>query len=212
MNAFIFDLDGVIINSEPEHEAVFYELFAELGHGEDHGIDFDAFYGTSDLTVWKAFLQRHPQTVDLNALQTRKEDRFIERARQTRPFFEGALSLIQHLPSSLRLAVASGSNRRIIREVLALADLTHQFEAIASAEEVEHGKPRPDVFLLAAQRLGVDPSECYVLEDSVNGVTAANAAGMRSIAIANTFAVDQLGHAWKQVTDYSEIAPLLDLP
>ena len=211
MKTFIFDLDGVIINSEPEHEAVFYQLFAELGHAEDHGIVFDAFYGTSDLTVWKAFLDRHPMEIDLPAMQARKEALFLERARQNRPFFPGALELIEKLQGRMRMAVASGSNLRIIREALKIGRLEGVFETIASAEEVARGKPHPDVFLLAAERLNVAPKDCYVLEDSVNGVHAANAAGMRSIAIPNTFGPEALEHAWRLVNDYSDIGPILNL-
>ena len=202
MEAFVFDLDGVIIDSEPLHEAAFFEIFAELGHSEDHGIEFARFYGTSDQAVWNEFLERHPQKAPLETLSARKEQRFFELSRKKDSIFPEIRDLVSTLSKRFKLAVASGSKLKVIQHVLAQAGLTSYFQSIASAEETSRGKPHPDVYQLAAHRLGVAPEVCYALEDSVHGGTSANSAGMKSIAIPNTFEAGTLSHAWRVIESY----------
>lgn len=210
MAAFVFDLDGVIVNSEPLHEEAFYDIFAELGHRDDHGIEFSRFYGTSDQDVWIDFLGRHPQEKSLEELSALKERRFFELARRGDPIFPGIRELLAELSPRYPLAVASGSKLRVIHRVLENGGLTQYFQAFASAEETARGKPHPDVYQLAAERIGVASERCFALEDSVHGVTSANAAGMKSIAIPNTFSEERLAHAWRVARAYDEILPLLD--
>jgi HAD superfamily hydrolase (TIGR01509 family) len=101
------------------------------------------------------------------------------------PLIDGAVEAVRRLADSFRLGLASSSNPPLIELVLSSAGLSPLFEATVSSEEVERGKPAPDVFLEAARRLGVPPERCAAVEDSANGIRAAHAAGMRVIAIPN---------------------------
>jgi beta-phosphoglucomutase-like phosphatase (HAD superfamily) len=119
--------------------------------------------------------------------------------------------LVQRLANRFPLAVGSGSAHRIIDEVLAMRDLSRYFRCTVSSEDVKQPKPAPDIFLLAAKRLGVEPAKCCVIEDTVSGVQAANAAGMTVLAIANTFEAKALGQAGagQIFTDYAGIGDTL---
>ncbi|MCX8107301.1 MAG: HAD family phosphatase, partial [Verrucomicrobiae bacterium] len=106
-------------------------------------------------------------------------------------------------------ALASGSSHNVIKEVLALDGLARFFSVVVSVQDVGRNKPAPDVFLLAADRLGIPPAECMVIEDSIVGVQAAKAAGMDVIAITNSVPREQLNEATYVVDGYDEIAALL---
>ena len=101
------------------------------------------------------------------------------------PLIDGAVAAVERLATSFRLGLASSSNRPLIDLVLLRAGLSSLFEATVSSEEVDRGKPAPDVFLEAAGRLAVAPGRCVAIEDSENGIRAAVAAGMRVVAIPN---------------------------
>jgi HAD superfamily hydrolase (TIGR01509 family) len=111
--------------------------------------------------------------------------RMEARYEQELPLIAGAVEAVERLAGRYRLAVASSSNRPLIDAVLSASGLARFFEATVSSEEVPHGKPAPDVYLEAARRLGVEPARCAAVEDSGNGIRAAQAAGMRVVAIPN---------------------------
>jgi beta-phosphoglucomutase-like phosphatase (HAD superfamily) len=105
--------------------------------------------------------------------------------------------------------LASGSERAIINEVLSLGSLGKLIRIAVTASDVPQGKPAPDIFLRAAQLLEINPQDCWVIEDSKPGITAGLAAGMRVIAITNTYPAAELAHATYVVSSYSEIEALL---
>jgi beta-phosphoglucomutase-like phosphatase (HAD superfamily) len=107
------------------------------------------------------------------------------------------------------LALASGSERPIVEEVLSLRDLRRHFSATVSGSDIQRGKPAPDIFLRAAELLGVAAPDCWTIEDSKPGIAASLAAGMRVIAITNTHAAHELGQATRVVSDYAQIEELL---
>jgi HAD superfamily hydrolase (TIGR01509 family) len=111
--------------------------------------------------------------------------RLLERYRNGPPFIDGAIDAIRRLVTSFKLGVASSSNRPVIDVVLAEAGVADLFAATVSSEEVERGKPAPDVYLEAARRLDVAPTLCAAIEDSANGIRAAHAARMRVLAFPN---------------------------
>jgi HAD superfamily hydrolase (TIGR01509 family) len=111
--------------------------------------------------------------------------RLLERYRNGPPFIDGAIDAIRRLVTSFKLGVASSSNRPVIDVVLAEAGVADLFAATVSSEEVERGKPAPDVYLEAARRLDVAPTRCAAIEDSANGIRAAHAARMRVLAFPN---------------------------
>jgi HAD superfamily hydrolase (TIGR01509 family) len=209
LSALIFDMDGVIVDSEPLHERAFRRVFAEIGHAETHGVDFPAYYGKSDVQVWQDFIARHSPPHTLAELLGRKERHFAEAVAAEEPIFAGLPELLERCAARWPVGLASGSRHATINSVLALRGLRRHFRAIVSSEDVPRGKPAPDVFLRAAELLGVAPAQCVVIEDSAAGVAAGRAAGMTVIAITNSLPAEKLAHAHHVVRDYDQIAQLL---
>lgn len=207
--AILFDMDGVIVDSEPLHEQAFREIFAAMGHGETHGMDFAHYYGKSDRALWADFVAKHRPPQPIEELLDWKQRHFIAMLREHEPIFAPVPPLVERLAARWPLAVASGSLHPVIDEVLALRGLRRFFSVVVSVQDVARGKPAPDVFLLAAERLGKLPAACVVLEDSAAGVTAAKAAGMRVIAITNSLPAAQLAHADAVAQTYAEVERLL---
>lgn len=203
--AVIFDMDGVIVDSEPLHEQAFREVLDEIGYGQNHGLDFTAYYGKSDRLVWQDFLAKHQPAQTLEELTDWKQRRFFQLLKEDEPVFGPLPELLEKLSPRYRLGLASGSAHRVIQEVLALKNLRRFFSVAVSAEDVAHGKPAPDIFLRAAELLQLPPERCWVIEDSVAGVEGALAAGMRVIGITNTFSAAQLQRATHIVHTYQEI-------
>ena len=207
--AIIFDMDGVIVDSEPLHERAFHEIFRELGYENRHGMDFAAYYGRSDRALWLDFIAKHHPSQSLEELTALKQQRFMELIRRTKPIFSAVPALLNKLASRYILALASGSLHVVIDEVLAMRDLRRFFSAIVSVQDVARGKPAPDVFLRTAGLLGLPPQLCCVIEDAAAGVEAARAAGMGVIAITNTLSRTELARATHVVDTYDEIEALL---
>ena len=194
-DAVIFDMDGVIVDSEPYHDQSFLEVWKEMGYGDCHGMHFPDFYGRSDRVLWETFIEKHHPPQPIEELLGLREERLVQLLRDKQPIFNGVPELVQRLANRFPLAVGSGSAHRIIDEVLAMRDLRRYFCCTASSEDVANSKPEPDVFLLAAERLNVKPASCCVIEDTVAGVIAGKAAGMTVMGITNSFKSEVLGQA-----------------
>lgn len=207
--AIIFDMDGVIVDSEPLHDRAWLDLFHALGYGDRHGIHFPDYYGRSDSTLGQDFIDLHQLTQPLAELVTWKQRRFIELIRERRPVFAPLPPLVAKLAARYRLGVASGSPPVVIREVMAMAGLQSFFPVAVSVYDVGKNKPAPDVFLQAAALLETDPSRCCVVEDAAVGVEGALAAGMAVIAITNSLPRERLARATHIVSAYDEIERLL---
>ncbi len=208
-SAVIFDMDGVIIDSEPRHERAFLDVFEQMGYGQTHGIRFEQYLGRSDRALWLDFVAMHNPKWTLDELTAWKQNHVIEIIRREQPIFDGLPELVAKVAPHYRLAVASGSVHPVIDEVLAMKSLRQFFPVVVSVQDVAKGKPAPDIFLRAAELLEVEPATCCVIEDSAAGVTAARAAGMTAIAITNTLPAEQLTHASHVVRTYEEIERLL---
>lgn len=207
--AIIFDMDGVIIDSEPLHERAYLELFDELGYAKNHGVNFDHYVGRTDKVLIEDFCAAHKPSFTVEQLSDWKKDRFLRIMREHAPIFEDLPELVARLAARYPLAVASGSLHPVIDAVLALKNLRQRFSAIVSSSDVRHGKPAPDIFLHTAKLLKVEPKNCCVIEDSPAGVAAANAAGMDVIAITNSVPRAALTAATWTVETYQEIDHLL---
>ena len=207
--AVIFDMDGVIVDSEPRHERAFLEIVTELGYGETHGVLWADYVGRSDHLLWTDFVARHQPAQSLAELLKLKSERVMEILHRDEPIFDGLAQLIERLSRVCKLGVASGSDRPVVEAVLSLQNLRRFFSATSTASDVQHGKPAPDIFLRTAGLLGVAPADCWVIEDSKPGVAAGLAAGMRVIAITNTHPARELTTATHVVSSYSEIERLL---
>jgi len=202
-------MDGVIVDSEPHHERVFYEVLRELGHGPEHGMRFADYVGRSDFEMWVDYAARHKPAQTVPELVAMKRSRIIQVLRQEQPLFPGVVDLIEELAPHYALAVASGSEHPVIETVLAIKELRRFFSAVVSSSDVTQGKPAPDIFLRAARLLEVPPADCWVIEDSKPGVAAGLAAGMRVIAVTNTHPPEELKSAHHVVESYDQIAALL---
>jgi HAD superfamily hydrolase (TIGR01509 family) len=184
IDAVVFDLDGVIVDSEHVWDEVREDLARERG-GRWHERAQVDMMGMS-APEWSRYMH---DVIGLAEPPTEINDevvrRMLERYRTELPLVDGAVDAVRRLASGFRLALASSSNRPVIDAVLETAGLTASFAVTVSSEEVARGKPAPDVFLEAARRLGVPPERCAVVEDSGNGIRAGHAAGMRVVAIPN---------------------------
>ena len=202
-------MDGVIVDSEPRHERAFFEVVREIGYGENHGIQFGDYVGRRDQDLWVDFMAKHNPPHALEELLARKRARVLEIIRREQPLFDGLPRLVRQLAARVPLALASGSERPVVEEVLSLDGLRQFFRVTVSGSDITRGKPDPQIFLQAADLLGIAPRDCWVIEDSKPGVAAALAANMRVIAIANTHPPEELQQATVVVRTYAEIERLL---
>ena len=184
ITAVVFDLDGVLIQSEEVWDAVRERFTRERGGRYDEEIQ-RAMMGMSS-TEWSRYLHDNAGIPDEpEAINAEVVRRMLGAYETELPLIDGAQDAVRRLAGEFRLAVASSSNRPLIDAVLRAAELESYFEATVSSEEVAHGKPAPDVYLEAARRLGAEPAHCAAVEDSHGGIRSAKAAGMRVIAIPN---------------------------
>ena len=205
----IFDLDGVIADSEPLHQESFRLLLGELGIDESAMGDWDRFVGTADRPVLLELIEGRSVDRSPEDLLERKGALFLDLLRVREPVFPEIPSLVEDLAARYAMAVASGSLRTAIAGVLALKGLRKSFRHAVSVQDVARGKPAPDLFLRAAELLGMTPAECVVIEDSVPGVAATRAASMRVIAITTTTQADRLRDADAVVGRFAEVRHLL---
>lgn len=182
VEAVVFDLDGVLIDSEPVWEEIRRAVVAEHG-GQWHADTQRRLMGMST-AEWSRYLSTE-LGVDLPPDRVAETviDRMAARFRGRLPVLPGAAEAIRRLAREWRLGLASSSPRRLIDVALDAAGLTEMFVLTISTGEVARGKPAPDVYLEAARGLGVDPRRAAAVEDSSNGLRAAHAAGMRVIAV-----------------------------
>jgi HAD superfamily hydrolase (TIGR01509 family) len=182
--AVVFDLDGVLVDSEHMWDEV-REAFAHERGGRWHDRAQADMMGMSSIE-WSRYMHEvvglDESPAEINAEVVR---RMRARYAESIPLIDGALEAVERLSGAYRLALASSSNRPLIDFVLSKAGLAPFFEVTVSSEEVANGKPAPDVFLEAALRLDVASGRCAAVEDSGNGIRAAHAAGMRVITIPN---------------------------
>jgi HAD superfamily hydrolase (TIGR01509 family) len=184
IRAVVFDLDGVLIDSEQVWNKVREELVRERG-GRWSERSQREMMGMSS-PEWSRYMHE-VVGVPGSAEEINGEvvARMLERFAGSPPWLPGALEVVRRLSGSWPLGLASSSNRELIDAVLAAGGIKGLFDATVSSEEVARGKPAPDVYLEAARRLGVEPGECTAIEDSHNGILAAKAAGMRCVAVPN---------------------------
>jgi HAD superfamily hydrolase (TIGR01509 family) len=184
IDAVVFDLDGLLLDTEQLWDEVREELARERG-GRWHERAQREMMGMSS-PEWARYmhdvigLAESPAEINAEVVR-RMEARYRERL----PLIDGAVEAVERLAALWPLGIASSSNRELIDLVLELGGLERFFSASVSSEEVARGKPAPNVYLEAARRLGVAPEQCAAIEDSHNGIRSAKAAGMRVVAIPN---------------------------
>ena len=184
IEAVVFDMDGVLVDSEERWDAARRDVVAAAGQPFPDAAT-RAMQGMS-ASEWERYLHDElgvPEAPD--RIGRAVVDAMAAGYRAELPLLPGAREAVTALAPSYRLAVASSANRELIVLVLELAEISQHFEAVVSSEEVARGKPAPDVYLEAARRLGVSPSACVAVEDSSSGLRSAHAAGMAVVAVPN---------------------------
>ncbi|ELY4608058.1 hexitol phosphatase HxpB [Cronobacter turicensis] len=183
--AAIFDMDGLLIDSEPLWDQAELEVIATLGVDTSRRHELPDTLGLRiDLVVALWFAQQPWNGPSVDEVTQRIITRAITLVEEQRPLLPGVADAIALCKAQgLKVGLASASPLRMLERVLALFDLRDQFDVLASAEHLPYSKPHPQVYLDAAAKLGVDPLCCVTLEDSVNGMVATKAARMRSIVV-----------------------------
>ena len=200
-------MDGVIIDSEPIHQQLEFEMFAELGlhiSEEEH----KDYIGTSAIDMWTKIGERHNLTKSPKELLLYGRKKYWKSLDEGKvPLVEGALDLINiFYENKFLIQVASSATRPTVDKVLEHFSLEKYFKYRIGGDEVSKSKPEPEIFLKAAQQSGSDPENCLVIEDSGNGVTAAKSAGMFCIGYENSGTGKQnLAHADVLVKNLNEI-------
>jgi HAD superfamily hydrolase (TIGR01509 family) len=211
IDAVVFDLDGVLIDSEHVWDEARQQLALERG-GRWHERASRDMMGMSS-PEWSRYMRDEVGIEDEpEAISAEVVRRLEALYRDELPLFDGAVTAVERLAGRWPLGLASSSNRELIDLVLDLSGLGTSFRATVSSEEVPRGKPAPDVYLETARRLGADPARCAAVEDSENGIRAAKAAGMRVIALPNPRyppAEDALAQAHGAISSLDELTPEL---
>jgi HAD superfamily hydrolase (TIGR01509 family) len=212
VRAVIFDMDGVIVDSEP------YSMQALVDTLRHYGVDPTAdelrrSYGRRITDDFADYFGRAGVAVDLETAVARKRARYFELAAGRLEPFPGVLSLFPRARAKgYRLALASSGDRDKVAFSMRALGLDGIFEIVVTGDDIAHSKPHPEIYLTAAGRLEVDPGHCLAIEDAPNGVQAAKRAGMRCIAVTNSVTREELAGADLVVAsladDLSALLPL----
>ena len=215
LRAIIFDCDGVIVDTEPLHMSALQTILREDGIDLGQELYYREYLALDDRGCFiKAFSDRGETLTPekLNELIGRKAAKVKPMMRDHLSLFPGAAGLIRSASQRFLLAVASGALLREVEFILQTADVSACFRAIVGAEDVARSKPHPDPFLEALARINagstarIKPIECLVIEDSIYGVQSAHAAGMRCLAVTNSFPREMLAEAELVVASLEDVS------
>lgn len=199
----IFDCDGVLVDSEKLSCNALNVIF-ERHFNVDIGRDYSPVVGKSVTDGIRYYLSKHninvSDSVDIVKLGKEKDEAYMSVARNKLQSLPGVLDLLDYLQNKkiLKSVASSGSINKITFN-LEQSKLQKYFQIISSADEVKRGKPNPDLFLLSAKKMNLDPQQCVVIEDSVSGIRGAKAADMLAIGVTNTFDKNSLVSAGADV-------------
>jgi len=209
--AVIFDFDNVIVDSEPYHCEAYSRVFARHGHTIDRAeywLEWTSRGGGAESEI-----RRYRLELDADSVRAEKDPIYAGfcRSGEIRPFPDAAGVIEAFRDAGLTLAIASGSYEADIRAILRANGLERLFSVIVGKDEIRNYKPHPDTYLIAAERLGIDPSRCLAIEDAEKGVRSAHEAGMRVILIETPITKDLgLGGADLKLSGLAELRGLLE--
>lgn len=180
---YIFDLDGTLVDTMPLHYRAWDEAMRRAGMPGQ--LDLELFYSLGGVPTRRvAELLGEHYRLDLNADNVfhEKEELFLEMVHEA-TLIEPVVAFAREVASTHPLAIASGGPRPVVSHSLQVLGLTELFPVVVTSDDVTHGKPSPDMFLLAARQMGVAPERCLVFEDAEPGMQAARAAGMALVRV-----------------------------
>jgi beta-phosphoglucomutase len=194
--AVLFDMDGVIVDSEPLHVAAFQVTLKNYGHSLSHDQYKEHFAGRTDEAGFKQYFDFIGETVGLPVIMDEKAKAYLELAADELEPYPGVIEFIHDLAKrDIRLALVTGSLKLEAEITLKAFNLTNYFSAVIAAEDIENSKPNPEGYLKGAKTLGISPADCIIIEDAPKGVRAAKAADIRCLAVINTHTREELADA-----------------
>jgi len=206
--AVIFDMDGVLVDSEPIHCKIEKKLFDKLGIVVDEAVH-RSYMGASNEFMYSDLKSRFELQESVGELIEMDESFRCDYFKNLDVILlnEGVINLLSEIKSAgLKLAVATSSSPAIADILLNRCKITSWFDAVITASEAGKSKPAPDVYLLAAEKLGVSPANCIVFEDSPNGLSAAQSAGMHCVAVqSDSGLIEELSNADYLIRTFTEI-------
>ena len=202
LKAIIFDFDGVLADTEPLHFKMFQRVLHEEGLPLSEQDYYQKYVGLDDKGCFQSILLAHGRPAPLETVRRlveRKAALMLEQIKVTPVIYPGIEDFIKRAAGRYRLAIVSGALRHEIELILEAVGLRSSFEHITAAEDIRNGKPDPEGYLRALQALNrqaaVHASDCLVIEDTIAGIQAAHAAGMRCLAVSTTYPAAQLAGA-----------------
>jgi len=206
IKAIIFDMDGVIVDSEPVH------IKAEKQTMIKYGIDISTkelqkYTGTTAKFMFTELIKKYNLNTTFKKIFNEKEQILFKLLEKDICLTKGVISLIKNLKQKgIQLGIASSSHKKLINFIFKKLNITHFFDSIISAENIKHSKPNPEIFLKSSEDLGINPNNCLVIEDAELGVKAAKNAGMRCIGYKNPNSGNQdLSKADMVIDDFSKL-------
>ena len=193
--AVLWDMDGVIVDTAPYHLKAWQEVFRKGGVNFTEE-QFRQSFGQRNDTIIRSVLGEEVSQYEIDSISVEKEENFRLKIRQNLKPLPGVMELMKSLTEhGFKMALASAAPMENVQLLIRGVGIEKRFQSIISGEDVTEGKPSPQVFLLAAEKLGVEPQRCVVIEDAVAGVAAARRAGMHCVAVTNTHPKASLSEA-----------------
>lgn len=185
IKAIIFDLDGVISDTQTLHSQIESAIFRRYGIDKSEEEITEKYAGVPCEVFFKEVFLENSVPADINKIVKEKQNLIIERCKGNVSPMRGAMDLIKEArQKGFKLAIASSSPIDFVNLIIEELNLEDTFKVVVTVEDVQNGKPDPEIFLLAAKRLGVAPEECIAIEDGRSGMQAAKSAGMKCIGLA----------------------------
>jgi beta-phosphoglucomutase len=188
--ALIFDMDGVLIDSEPLHKRAKELAFEELGITLPEAV-YDSYKGRPDRTMMPEVLAARGRAADAEQVMRRKKDFYEQIEHEVQPV-PGAAEFVRWASGHYRLALATSATPRNRAAALKMLGIENCFESIVDTDRFQRAKPDPEIFQVAMRDLGLEPRQCWVVEDSIAGVGAGKAAGSFTVGITTTFSREAL--------------------
>ncbi|MCI0455184.1 MAG: HAD family phosphatase [Candidatus Dadabacteria bacterium] len=217
LKAIIFDFDGVIADAEPIHLRAFQSVLSEEGINLSQKDYYDKYLAFDDKTCFEAVLRDNGIDFDrasIDILMLRKSGYYNKSIRENLIIFPGVVDFVRKAYGEYPLAIGSGALRHEIEFILECAGIRKEFKIIVSADDIENCKPNPEVFQKVLERINklssmkseiLYPNECLVIEDSIAGINAAHTAGMKCLAVTNSYPYEKLSKADMIVRSLEEL-------